>query len=509
VNFHDTMRGEFAALSYCWGSASELERNPPYKAVTSNLGELQSGIPISILPRTIREAVVVCSSLKIQYLWVDSLCILQDSEADWQAEALKMETVHSLSKVTIIAASSTSCHSGFLGNSSRRIDLFTAEDAVFQISARNSVGTGFHGNPGFKNDPLEDRGWAYQEEFLSSRYIKFTSDDIQWKCEEGTACLCGHEPDLFHMRQWEPTLSNPGTHQLRRWEQMVESFSRRRFTIETDRLLAFSGVARRLAPQFCMVRQTRYIAGLWETDLVQQLLWKVRSPNRIHCREIDAAPSFSWASLAISPSFDSKVQRSLVFYARAKIPSYTTTTALTEVIDISCQPDFEDNEFGKVKPGAFLALRGPLLRCTLSFTRDTLKGHPEDDIRPFDAHNWPSGVRFVRSTMDCSFEEFMTRDGKRSVKRSTAMLSGYAEEDNVKPEVIEAEVYALMLTYTSQPLIQPLWNQLDGILLAPHYSKKGGYQRIGYIYFAVDPSITAWTSRGYWLQWWEAEVTVF
>lgn len=158
VEFEETMRGEFAALSYCWGTASELEKNPPFKALTSNLQQLRSGVPASMLPRTIREAVLVCTNLDIRFIWVDSLCILQDSESDWQRESTKMETICSLSKVTIIAASSTSCHSGFLGELLDSINLFTSKEPDFQISARDAYGTGFHGDPTDRNDPLEDRG---------------------------------------------------------------------------------------------------------------------------------------------------------------------------------------------------------------------------------------------------------------------------------------------------------------------------------------------------------------
>ena len=114
MDFHDSMAAEYAALSYCWGSEDELKQNPPLKATTSTCSRLRAGIPVSDLPLTIRQALAVCSCLDMQYVWVDALCIIQDDNADWEAEARKMATVYSMAKVTIVAASSTSCHSGFL-----------------------------------------------------------------------------------------------------------------------------------------------------------------------------------------------------------------------------------------------------------------------------------------------------------------------------------------------------------------------------------------------------------
>ncbi|KAK3393946.1 hypothetical protein B0H63DRAFT_517112 [Podospora didyma] len=80
----------------------------------SMAGNLRRGILISSLPLTLRQAVYLCSYLGIAYIWIDALCILQGQTLDWEQEAQKMETVYCRSRITIIAASSTSCHSGFL-----------------------------------------------------------------------------------------------------------------------------------------------------------------------------------------------------------------------------------------------------------------------------------------------------------------------------------------------------------------------------------------------------------
>jgi len=110
-----TMPGCYAALSYCWRNKSNLQKDRPRPctANSTTLGRLHVGIPTSELPLTLRHATQVCQWLGIEYIWIDSLCILQDSAADWEVEAATMEMVYSMAKITIIAASSTSYDSGF------------------------------------------------------------------------------------------------------------------------------------------------------------------------------------------------------------------------------------------------------------------------------------------------------------------------------------------------------------------------------------------------------------
>lgn len=110
------MPGNYAALSYCWGSGSDLpEGGPaPYLANSNTCKRLLVGVPASDLGLTLQHAIQVCIWLDIGYIWIDSLCILQDSQADWEVQAAKMEAVYTMAKVTIIAASATSFSSGFL-----------------------------------------------------------------------------------------------------------------------------------------------------------------------------------------------------------------------------------------------------------------------------------------------------------------------------------------------------------------------------------------------------------
>jgi Heterokaryon incompatibility protein (HET) len=88
----------YIALSYQWGDSQ------PLKLTTTTVSELCRGLPISQLSKTFRDAVSVCHYLSVRYLWVDALCIMQDSKEDWQRESMRMRDIYSYSYCTIAAA---------------------------------------------------------------------------------------------------------------------------------------------------------------------------------------------------------------------------------------------------------------------------------------------------------------------------------------------------------------------------------------------------------------------
>jgi len=94
------------ALSYCWGGDSKFIHND------GTVSSLEAGIPLKDYPPTLRDAIIITRALSINYIWIDALCIKQDSPQDWAAEAAKMREVYSGAILTISAANSPSTHSG-------------------------------------------------------------------------------------------------------------------------------------------------------------------------------------------------------------------------------------------------------------------------------------------------------------------------------------------------------------------------------------------------------------
>jgi Heterokaryon incompatibility protein (HET) len=97
---------EYAALSHRWGGSV------PLILTTSLLSEFEKGIQISKLPRTFRDAVTVTRQPGLDYLWIDSLCIIQDSVKDWENESSMMSKVYSRCYVNIAATHSRNSAGG-------------------------------------------------------------------------------------------------------------------------------------------------------------------------------------------------------------------------------------------------------------------------------------------------------------------------------------------------------------------------------------------------------------
>jgi hypothetical protein len=103
----------YAALSYVWGGPQA------FCTLQSNVASHSSQISLSTLPQTIQDAVFCAHKLGLKYLWVDSLCIIQDSTDDWEREIANMAQIYKNAFVTISAAKAKGCHEGFLKTEGR------------------------------------------------------------------------------------------------------------------------------------------------------------------------------------------------------------------------------------------------------------------------------------------------------------------------------------------------------------------------------------------------------
>lgn len=98
----------YVALSYCWGG------DQPHKTTRESLAKHDGTLDLYRLPATIQDACKVTHGLGFSYLWVDSLCIVQDDENEKQKEIANMELIYSNATVTISASRASSCTNGFL-----------------------------------------------------------------------------------------------------------------------------------------------------------------------------------------------------------------------------------------------------------------------------------------------------------------------------------------------------------------------------------------------------------
>ncbi|KAI1760993.1 heterokaryon incompatibility protein-domain-containing protein [Hypoxylon sp. FL1150] len=352
---------DYAALSYCWGKCAGDDL---LLATASTLEKLQSGIAVSDLPPALKDAVEVCFRLGLKFLWIDSLCILQDSPDDWRDQAAKMADVYEGSLVTIIAASGSSVQESFLAHP--RLprphvgDVEREEGGRVQVYARVSTDFGHHrfvsslllgGPQPIGIEPVDLRAWTLQERDLSVRAISYTSFEVQWACRTTQACECGRGT-VNGMAQISRMLDDKDA--LRTWYEAVRQYTSRNLSFDADKLPAIAGLARRLAPQI----RSRYIAGLWEQDLLVGLCWCKTSHSSnpsLTGRYPTAyvAPSFSWASVV-----------GLVMKEPHVGPA---SQACCEVLQVHCSPTSAD-PYGQVQEGSSLDMYGALVPAVL--TRD-------------------------------------------------------------------------------------------------------------------------------------------
>ncbi|KFH40643.1 hypothetical protein ACRE_086520 [Hapsidospora chrysogenum ATCC 11550] len=99
----------YAALSYCWGDIA-----PKFKLTTECIDKARSGILVKTLPKTLQDAILIARTMEIPYIWIDSLCIIQDDEGDKKRELPNMVHIYSGAAVVISAATSRTCEDGFL-----------------------------------------------------------------------------------------------------------------------------------------------------------------------------------------------------------------------------------------------------------------------------------------------------------------------------------------------------------------------------------------------------------
>ncbi|KAF1978831.1 HET-domain-containing protein [Bimuria novae-zelandiae CBS 107.79] len=349
------LQARYACLSHCWGSTT------PIRTTTSNITALEGGITWEKLPTTFQDAVEVTRGLGLQYLWIDSLCIVQDDLEDWRHEGAKMASIYAQAYVTLAATKSSDSSGGF------HPELSAAPDPLsykFFKNLRNPftlhvVRSGDHSKYFREDLPLLKRAWVFQERLLSRRTVHFADQEMYYECNTGTSCECGeYKSDFFHNKglqkhkfvkltqqtsYYDRTEENTDLSKM--WRQLVSTYSRLALTHETDIFPALQGVVK----QIQKVRMCAYFAGIWEDDIIRDLCWFYKSPSstkRNHYR----APSWSWAS-----------QRGSVEWIAGGANYYNKA----HVVSVSTEPMGEDHT-GQLKAGQ-LVLRGPCVDL-LSFT---------------------------------------------------------------------------------------------------------------------------------------------
>ena len=305
----------YTTLSHRWAT---LETTRLTKSSYCTFSEVC--IPLGDLPLKYQHAISYTKRLGIRYIWIDSLCIIQDSEEDWVKEASRMGQVYSNSYCNI-AATASSGDGGLFHNRDPTSISSCKVRPQWDGLDRGVHYCGIRGE--FFNEvltvPLNTRGWVLQERFLAPRVLHFGLNQLFWECSQSSASEMFPEG----LNHWISTLDNkqywalnerlefPQTETqkdyskryyykpkiyYRDWQDSVRLYSRCRLTVASDKLAAISGIARLIHD--LLGGKDVYLAGLWKNELILFLYWEVLTkPSETTRVEPYRAPSWSWASL--------------------------------------------------------------------------------------------------------------------------------------------------------------------------------------------------------------------
>ncbi|KAF2623385.1 HET-domain-containing protein, partial [Macroventuria anomochaeta] len=271
------------ALSYCWGGPQ------PITTRQDNAQDHTNGIVFSELPKTLQDAIFVTSELGMRYLWVDCLCIIQDDPEDVAREISLMAQIFEQAYVSISAASAASVHEGFLANQNAPVG--TAVPVTFNFPDSDMTPLLIERVERTRdpaNDPINLRAWTLQEHILAPRMLVYSTEELWWQCESSVTHSKGQEEDLYYFS----SKLEKHRRSLDYWRSIVQDYSRRFLTYSNDKLPALAGIAAR----FSRTSSARYFAGLWDIDLLGELMW-CSSRSDISRPATQRAPSWSWASV--------------------------------------------------------------------------------------------------------------------------------------------------------------------------------------------------------------------
>ncbi|KAL2071805.1 hypothetical protein VTL71DRAFT_13040 [Oculimacula yallundae] len=434
--------GEWVTLSHCWGQRT------PLQTTRETLSAHQAALCMHTLPPLFRDAVTITRELGYKYLWIDSLCIVQDSEEDRTREIAEMGTIYKNSVLTISADNCLNCNDNILGPPSPARDISYTEQGCF--SSKNTFRSKMYTFPRSvvsRSDShsrdvevaksrglLRTRAWTLQELVLSPRTVQWLPFQVEWSCRHtilseqtpseannategrkiapfsGISTRQHNSPKMICLsnEQLQMTIQQPKfkplgclderNDPLQIWYVVAQEFLRRNITYESDALPAISGLAREVH------RHTRhdYVVGLWAQDMHNGLLWSIQ--DAVKELESYVGPSWSWISIAKGPMNN--------LCAAALGPE--RTTYIYDVVDVKLLPIAEvlathidyvtSDHYGPIR-SASLQLKAPC-RAINAFAENDIVFPLISDFQQDQTYGVdPSGHRVLDGSIKCWLDD--------------------------------------------------------------------------------------------------------
>ncbi|KAF0323043.1 het domain-containing protein [Colletotrichum asianum] len=492
----------YIALSHCWGLSQ------PLRTLKTNIGLHQDGIDLSSTPQTFKDAVAVTRYLGMRYIWIDSLCIVQDDVLDWEYEAARMGDVYGFAYLVLGASSASDGAKGFLG---RRTQVRGSVTVSCSASPRKFSKIHYrpvldHSKALFSanfDGPLSERGWAFQERALAKRFVSFGEFELQWACRSLEDCECD-ELDLRKSQvgiegnnSWRfrgsvgihakgDGMSTQDAHYFhRQWRKsVVTPYSGRKLTFQADKLVALSAISRVFQERV----DDEFLAGLWRRELVHDLSW---NRSRVEeSRGCIGAPSWSWASI-----------NGAVSWWKSSFVESLRHTEPCKVIEAECTAAFEVNPFGSVESG-YVILEGLVIKATAKYLHDP---PPSQEGRHYFLTEWPAGEFYADSFLGTADVE-LNGEVVRTAVRGTPASAHYRQE------VVEYPVWCFLLTTGYFGRIENYEKYAYVLVLGRSVSRPRAFERVGLMVLKLGKeSLPSFLSPGFfsnWRNWRNERVTI-
>ncbi|KAI3320688.1 HET-domain-containing protein [Xylariaceae sp. AK1471] len=246
----------YFTLSYVWGAEQNALRS-----TTQNITTLQ--VPGALdnsreLPRTIEDALWLTREMGVNYLWVDRLCVLQDSDADKAVQLPQMDLVYSGAALTIVAASGTAVD-GLAGMNNTPRTTNTSNQRTARVAPNLSLMNVLKLDDAYQDCAWRTRGWTFQEGLCSRRALVVTADQVFWSCETAKYCeniafedfptVVNSGDVVFNVLSGHRVFGEFGgaNFSYKELSSMVAAYCKRSLSVQGDILNAFTGVLNRVA----------------------------------------------------------------------------------------------------------------------------------------------------------------------------------------------------------------------------------------------------------------------
>ncbi|KAF2822544.1 HET-domain-containing protein [Ophiobolus disseminans] len=281
----------FVALSYVWGSNAERSTI----AYTHTMQDLMVDASLSSdrLPRTIEDALTICTRLQERFLWVDRLCIVQDDAQDKLRQINAMDTIYSTAHFVIIAGHGNGAGYGIPGVSRGRPHFASQQKVALPGLAAVNIVRDREQDP---DAVWRTRGWTYQEAVLARRRLYFSNSQVQFECQQSLL----HEDEYNGGSRLDPVnqMSPTDRSAFETYTYHISKYSFRSLTFQKDAYAAFTGITNTLFG----VNTTRFGLPLEHFD--RALHWHSALDGRtLSSREYDGVcfPTWSWFSVMRQP----------------------------------------------------------------------------------------------------------------------------------------------------------------------------------------------------------------